>query len=353
MLVIEALNDLAKCSFTNDFDKLVSVSNMITLLNSVIPLFIVETIIYKSLEFCRLDFFVILAEIVKIFIFFNFCMFKCGQKVIENLLIWLRSWNVNGKFELLDCWNGANFVADCKFISFRCLRNYWVYPGHEIPSCCFGSIFDFCCFLSLAALWLWQIVGALAILLVVLLILKFKIWSIRWWLFGPTCLLLFLQNMAHLVLGIFLDEENLLFLLLVLLSIGVMLDEHGWVYMTYRIIVCLSWTTFIILLKPDALLGVLKLLLSDGISSLWAWNLVLCVSYLLALILGERSISIFHLRVMWLCSNQGELILILDWVLAALTRPIYHLRVIIISLCIHLNSHILLEHRLLDRFISL
>ena len=87
MLVIEALNDLAKCSFTNDFDKLVSVSNMITLLNSVIPLFIVETIIYKSLEFCRLYFFVILAEIVKIFIFFNFCMFKCGQKVIENLLI--------------------------------------------------------------------------------------------------------------------------------------------------------------------------------------------------------------------------------------------------------------------------
>lgn len=48
MLVVQTFNDLTKSSFSNNFDQLVSIGDMVSLLDSVVTFFVVKTIIHKS-----------------------------------------------------------------------------------------------------------------------------------------------------------------------------------------------------------------------------------------------------------------------------------------------------------------
>ena len=50
MFMIQAFDDLPKCSFTDDLYELESIGNMISLLYAVISLFVVEAVVDESFE---------------------------------------------------------------------------------------------------------------------------------------------------------------------------------------------------------------------------------------------------------------------------------------------------------------
>ena len=56
MFMIQAFNYLTKSSLSNDFDKLVSVANVVPFLYLIVSLLIIKTIIHEPLKFCRLYF---------------------------------------------------------------------------------------------------------------------------------------------------------------------------------------------------------------------------------------------------------------------------------------------------------
>ena len=54
MLMVETLNNLTKCTFTNNFNQLKSEGNVISLLNPVVALLIIEAIVDQSFHVARL-----------------------------------------------------------------------------------------------------------------------------------------------------------------------------------------------------------------------------------------------------------------------------------------------------------
>ena len=84
MFMIQAFDYLTKSSLSNDFDKLVSVANVVPFLYLIVSLLIIKTIIHEPLKFCRLYFGFIRTQKVNLFIFFNLCFFKIGQELISN-----------------------------------------------------------------------------------------------------------------------------------------------------------------------------------------------------------------------------------------------------------------------------
>jgi len=52
--MVETLNNLTKCTFTNNFNQLKSESNVISLLNPVVALLIIEAIVNQSFHVARL-----------------------------------------------------------------------------------------------------------------------------------------------------------------------------------------------------------------------------------------------------------------------------------------------------------
>ena len=67
--------------------------------------------------------------------------------------------------------------------------------------------------------------------------------------------MLFLEEVAHLVFGVFLDEENLLFLLLVLRHVVlVLLDQHGRVDVRVEVLL-VTWRSLFLVLVESLVLS--------------------------------------------------------------------------------------------------
>lgn len=79
MLMIHAFNDLAKGTFTYDFDKLISIGNMVIFLNPIVSFLIIKSIINKSFKFCRLNFLLVITYIINFLIFFYLCLLKISK----------------------------------------------------------------------------------------------------------------------------------------------------------------------------------------------------------------------------------------------------------------------------------
>ena len=99
MLVIKAFDYLTECAFSNDFNKLVPICNMITFLNAIVSFFVVETIVYKSFQFAWLDFSLIITHEVYLFILFDFSFFKISQEFLAYASLFSFRW-LHRKFQV-------------------------------------------------------------------------------------------------------------------------------------------------------------------------------------------------------------------------------------------------------------
>ena len=100
VFVIKALDYLSECTFSNDFNKLESVCNMITFLHPIVPLFIIKTIIDKSFELCWFNFILIFSQVKDLFILVNLCPLEVC-KVLSSNLFTFGSIGVNREFNSL------------------------------------------------------------------------------------------------------------------------------------------------------------------------------------------------------------------------------------------------------------
>ena len=86
VLMVQALDNLSEGSLTDDLDQLEPVSDVVTFLNSVVPLFVIKAVIYKSLQLCRFDLVLILSEVIQILILVNLSPLKICEVLGRNLL---------------------------------------------------------------------------------------------------------------------------------------------------------------------------------------------------------------------------------------------------------------------------
>lgn len=86
VLVIQALDDLTEGALTDDLDQLEPVGDMVPFLNSVVPLFVVKAIIYKSFQLCRLDLGRVVCEVVEVLILIHLSPLKVCEVLACDLL---------------------------------------------------------------------------------------------------------------------------------------------------------------------------------------------------------------------------------------------------------------------------
>ena len=92
MLVVHALDDLAKSSFADDFDELVSVGDVVILLDLVVPLFIIESVVYQSFELRWLYLRGVVAQVVNVLVFLDFVLFKVCEVLLRHWLLESCAW---------------------------------------------------------------------------------------------------------------------------------------------------------------------------------------------------------------------------------------------------------------------
>ena len=126
--MIETLDYLAKCSFSDNFDELESIWNVVTLLNSIITFFIIETIIDQPLQFGGLDLIFVFAHVIYLVEFVYFSFLEICQVFISNYLL------------LCKCWGYRIFnflfrkIIGCQLISFWGFRNDWIYSLNHLAA---------------------------------------------------------------------------------------------------------------------------------------------------------------------------------------------------------------------------
>ena len=84
ILVVKTFNNLSKSSFSYNFNELESESNMVSLLNTIVAFFVIESVVDQSLHITCFYFVLILAKIVQLIIFVNFCLFEISQVLVSN-----------------------------------------------------------------------------------------------------------------------------------------------------------------------------------------------------------------------------------------------------------------------------
>ena len=102
---------------------------MISLLYPIVTLFIIKTIINKSLKLCGFNFVLILTHVVNVIKLINFSLLKLSQILIRNNLLLCKSW---GYWVL-------NFlfreIISSQLISFWSFWNYRVYSLNHLSTC--------------------------------------------------------------------------------------------------------------------------------------------------------------------------------------------------------------------------
>lgn len=76
MFVVKALDDLAEGALSDDLDQLEPVSDVVSFLDPVVPFFVVESVIHKSLELRRFDLTGVLGQVVKLVVLVDLCALK-------------------------------------------------------------------------------------------------------------------------------------------------------------------------------------------------------------------------------------------------------------------------------------
>ena len=92
VLVVHALNDLAESAFTDNFDELVSVGNVIVFLDSVVAFIVVEPVVDQSLELGRFDFGLIFTQVVDLLKLIDLRLFETGQILLSNAFLFCHFW---------------------------------------------------------------------------------------------------------------------------------------------------------------------------------------------------------------------------------------------------------------------
>jgi len=84
ILVVKTFNNLSKSSFSYNFNELESESNMVSLLNTIVAFFVIESVVDQSFHITCFYFVFILTKIVQLIIFVNFCLFEISQVLVSN-----------------------------------------------------------------------------------------------------------------------------------------------------------------------------------------------------------------------------------------------------------------------------
>jgi hypothetical protein len=85
--MVQTFDYLAECALSDNFDQLESVRNVVSLLNSIITLFIIETIVDKSLKLGSLDLIFVLTHVIYLIKFIYFSFLELGQIFVRDYLL--------------------------------------------------------------------------------------------------------------------------------------------------------------------------------------------------------------------------------------------------------------------------
>ena len=280
MFVVKAFDNLTKCSFSNYFDELISVCNVVTFLYLIISFFVIKTIVYEPFKFGRFYLCLICTQEIQLFVFVDFCFFKISQEQIcyfsllsffrihwklqshiiifidcqlfsltgfrndcllvlwkqlplFNFLMFLFLWWIHSRLVLT--WDSLNWITMIALFHLFLSRNLWL-VAWTFVSCC----------LTCTALghWFhnWFLISLVKLTLHDLLVLLFNI--------------LLLEYMTHLLLILF-DVKNLFLILLtnnVLMRLFLSWWAIVWIYlfnqscrihMTIFLVLFLSWKLLI------------------------------------------------------------------------------------------------------------
>lgn len=80
--MVHALDDLAECPFADDLDELISVGNVVVLLDFVVAFFVVESVVDQALQLSWLYLRFVCAQIVDVLVFLDFVLLEVGQKLV-------------------------------------------------------------------------------------------------------------------------------------------------------------------------------------------------------------------------------------------------------------------------------
>lgn len=125
VLVVKALDDLAKGAFTDDLDQLEPESDVVTLLNSVVAFLIIKAVVYQSLHVAGLDLVLVLTHVEQLFILLDLCLFEICQILISNM-VRLRHRGRDWKFDL-----HVRSLIHRQLVPLRRLRNHRVHSLHR------------------------------------------------------------------------------------------------------------------------------------------------------------------------------------------------------------------------------
>ena len=125
VLVIKAFDHLAEGALTDDLDQLEAVSDMVSLLNTVVALLVVEAVVDESLELRRPDFAGILRKKVELVVFVDLGPLKVGQVLLGHPLL-LGDGGIDGKLEAL-----PSGIIDCELVPLRGLRDDRIDPLND------------------------------------------------------------------------------------------------------------------------------------------------------------------------------------------------------------------------------
>lgn len=116
MLVIKTLDYLTKCTFSDNFNKLEPIGDMISLLHSIVALFVIKSIVDQSLKLGCLDLGGVLSEVVYLLILIHFGSLEVSE-VLGRYFVTLSGGRLDWVFDgLVHC------VIYSELIS---LRGFW------------------------------------------------------------------------------------------------------------------------------------------------------------------------------------------------------------------------------------
>ena len=86
VLVVEAFDDLAEGTLSNDLDELEPERNVVALLDPVVAFLVVEAVVDESLHVARLDLEFVFTEVVDLVILLDFLFLEGGQVLVGDVV---------------------------------------------------------------------------------------------------------------------------------------------------------------------------------------------------------------------------------------------------------------------------
>ena len=86
VLVVQALDYLAKCALTDDFDQLESVCDVVAFLHAIVTLFIVKSVVDQSFKFRWLNLILIFCQIIELLVLIHLGSLEIGKILGGDLI---------------------------------------------------------------------------------------------------------------------------------------------------------------------------------------------------------------------------------------------------------------------------